>query len=89
MIVFTTGRGSPTGSPLAPVIKVASNSAMYHRLRDDMDLDAGPIIHPGEHLERVGRRIFDEIIAVANGKETAAEAWGHREFAIHAIGPRV
>ena len=89
VIVFTTGRGSPTGCPIAPVIKVASNSAMYHRLQDDMDLDAGSVISAGESLDSVGRRVLDEIIVVANGKQTAAEAWGHKEFAISEIGPRL
>lgn len=89
VVVFTTGRGSPTGSPIAPVIKVATNSAMYHRLQDDMDIDAGTIIEEGEPVASVGQRIFAEIVAVANGKITAAEAWGHREFAINMIGPRV
>jgi len=65
VIVFTTGRGSPAGCPVVPVIKVASNTAMYQRLRDDMDLDAGTIIGAGESLESVGRRIVDEIVAVA------------------------
>ncbi len=89
IVVFTTGRGSPAGCPIAPVIKVATNSAMYRRLADDMDLDAGTIVEAGEPLGRVGRRIFDEIIAVANGKQTAAEMWGAKEFAINVIGPRV
>ena len=89
MVVFTTGRGSPTGCPIAPVIKVASNSAMYHRLQDDMDLDAGVVVSAGESLDRVGRRIFNEIRAVANGQQTAAEAWGHKEFAISEIGSRL
>jgi altronate dehydratase large subunit len=89
VVVFTTGRGSPTGCPIAPVIKVASNSAMYHRLQDDMDLDAGTVVSAGESLDSVGRRILDEIMAVANGRQTAAEAWGHKEFAISEIGSRL
>lgn len=89
IVVFTTGRGSPAGCPIAPVIKVATNSAMYRRLADDMDVDAGTIIEAGEPLASVGRRIFDEIVAVANGKQTAAEIWGAKEFAINVIGPRV
>ena len=89
VVVFTTGRGSPTGCPIAPVIKVASNSAMYRRLAEDMDLDAGTVVEQGESLAEAGRRIYDEVIAVANGKQTVAEEWGHKEFAINVIGPRL
>jgi altronate dehydratase large subunit len=89
IVVFTTGRGSPTGCPIAPVIKVATNSAMYQRLRDDMDLDAGTILSAGEPVVSVGQRILREIIAVADGQQTAAESWGHKEFAINVIGPRL
>jgi altronate dehydratase large subunit len=89
VVVFTTGRGSPTGCPIAPVIKVCSNSATYRRLADDMDLDAGTIVEGSEPPADVGRRIFAEILAVADGKQTAAEAWGHGEFAIETIGPRL
>jgi altronate dehydratase large subunit len=89
VVVFTTGRGSPTGCPIAPVIKVCSNSATYRRLAEDMDLDAGTIVEGGETPADVGRRIFGEIVAVASGKQTAAEAWGHEEFAIETIGPRL
>ncbi|HEY65987.1 MAG TPA: UxaA family hydrolase [Caldilineae bacterium] len=88
VIVFTTGRGTPSGDPIVPVIKVATNTPMYERLRDDMDVNAGTILE-GEPLVDVGRRIFEEIITVANGKRTAAEIWGHREFAIETIGPRM
>jgi altronate dehydratase large subunit len=89
VVVFTTGRGSPTGCPIAPVIKVASNSAMYHRLQDDMDLNTGTVISAEESLDSVGRRLLSEIVAVASGKQTAAEAWGHKEFAISEIGARL
>lgn len=89
LVVFTTGRGTPAGCPIAPVIKVATNTAMATALADDMDLNAGTIITAGEPLASAGDRIFAEIIAVASGKLTAAERWGNAEFAIHAIGPRV
>ena len=89
IVVFTTGRGSPTGCPIAPVIKVCSNSPTYRRLAEDMDLDAGTIVEAGEPVADAGHRIFQEIVAVAGGKQTAAEAWGHREFAIETIGPRL
>jgi altronate dehydratase large subunit len=89
VVVFTTGRGTPAGCPIAPVIKVASNSAMYRSMAGDLDLDAGTIIEQGESLAGVGQRIFDQIIAVANGQQTAAETWGSNEFAINVIGPRM
>ncbi len=88
VVVFTTGRGSPVGCPIAPVIKVASNTPMYERLKGDMDINAGAVLE-GEALAEVGLHIFREIVDVANGQETAAEVWGHHEFAIEVIGPRM
>ena len=88
VILFTTGRGSPVGNPIAPVVKVASNTPVYERLLDDMDLNAGTVIE-GEALHEVGRRIFELLLAVADGSSTAAEQWGHREFAIEPCGPKV
>ncbi len=86
VVVFTTGRGTPTGTPIVPVIKVSTNSAIFQRMSDNMDLDAGTVIGVGEPLQSVGRRIYDEILAVADGKLTRSEILGHREFAICRIG---
>lgn len=85
--VFTTGRGTPTGSPIAPTIKVASNTAMYERMKDNMDINAGTIISGDETAEEVGRRIFAEMLAVASGKLIKAEVLGHNDFGIWRIGP--
>jgi altronate hydrolase len=86
--VFTTGRGSVYGCKPAPCIKVATNTPLYDRMESDMDIDAGRILS-GESVESVGRRIYDEILAVASGKKTKSELHGvgEEEFAPWHIGP--
>ena len=79
---FTTGRGTPTGSAIVPVIKIATNSHTAARMQDNIDLNAGSIVDGTETLETMGRRIFEAIVAVAQGEPTKAERLGHREFSI-------
>jgi len=87
IIAFTTGRGNPLGSPIAPVIKIASNSYLYSKMKDNMDINAGEIVTGHETSQGIGEKIFREVFRVANGKLTKSEIWGHREFAINRIGP--
>jgi altronate dehydratase large subunit len=87
LVVFTTGRGTPAGAPIVPVVKVATNSGLYARMGDNLDINAGTIIDGQETIEEVGRRIFDRIVSVASGKQTKTERWGHREFSIGRIAP--
>jgi len=87
IVLFTTGRGTPTGSPIAPVIKISTNTAMFEKMRDNMDLDAGTIIDGKETIDAVGQRILDEIGSVASGKLTKAEILKQNDFGIWRIGP--
>ena len=80
VIVFTTGRGTTIGNAIAPVIKLASNTAVFERMRNDLDLSAGGVIDGVETIDAVGRRVFDEIVRVAGGVEAKAEQHKHREF---------
>ncbi len=89
LVVFTTGRGAPMGAAIAPVVKVATNSRVYRHMRDNMDVNAGRMIDEGLSVDEMGAIIFDEVRAVCNGKLARAEVLGHREFAIHNIGPAV
>jgi altronate dehydratase large subunit len=89
VVVFTTGLGTPVGSPIAPVVKVSSNSSIYERWKDNIDVNAGAILDGEETLQSMGEQIFEEIVDVASGKLTKAEVLGHREFAIHTINPTV
>lgn len=87
--VFTTGRGSVYGCKPAPCIKVATNTALYNHMIDDMDLNAGTILDGTETLEQVGQRIFEKIISVASGEKTKSELCGigDAEFAPWMLGP--
>lgn len=82
VVCFTSGRGSTTGHAIAPVIKVTGNPSAYNRLSDNMDINAGTILDGTESLNNVGKRIFDEVIHVANGKKTKAEALGFKDYVV-------
>ncbi|MBX5494656.1 MAG: altronate dehydratase [Bryobacteraceae bacterium] len=87
VIVFTTGRGSAIGFPTVPVIKVATNSNTYRRMRDNMDINAGRIADGEATVEQIGREIFDFLLRVASGEKTCSERLGHKEFVPWRIGP--
>jgi altronate dehydratase len=83
--VFTTGRGSTIGNAIAPVIKLASNTPIYERMFNDLDLSAGGVIDGTETIDDVGARVFDYVQCVAGGEIPAkAEINKHREFQVWA-----
>ena len=83
MVCFTTGRGSCYGNKPAPSIKIASNTAMFNRMSEDMDINCGTIADGAETIAEAGSLIFEEILAVASGKRTLSEDLdlGDAEFA--------
>ncbi len=72
LVLFTTGRGSVVGFKPAPSIKIASNSALYERMTDDMDFNAGRVLE-GEDMEQLAAELFDLVIAVGSGKPSLSE----------------
>jgi altronate dehydratase large subunit len=89
VVVFTTGLGTPTGNPIAPVIKVTGNARTARQMADNIDLDVSGIMDDSETLDAAADRLFDEVLAVASGRLTSAERLGHREFAIHRRNPTI
>jgi altronate dehydratase large subunit len=89
VVVFTTGLGTPTGNPIAPVIKVTGNARTARQMADNIDLDVSGIMDESETLDAAADRLFGEILAVASGRQTTAETLGHREFAIHRRNPTI
>ncbi|WP_186146166.1 UxaA family hydrolase [Burkholderia gladioli] len=91
LVVFTTGRGSCFGAKPAPSIKVATNSAMYRRMVDDMDINCGEIMEGGASVEQKGEEIFRMIIEVASGGKSKSEALGvgNEEFVPWMIGAQM
>lgn len=73
VILFTTGRGSPVGTPLVPVIKVASNSDLWYRMKDDMDFNAGEVADGLLTIEEIGRKLIKYLLAVLGGRSTRSE----------------
>ncbi|MEP2781182.1 MAG: altronate dehydratase family protein [Pseudoruegeria sp.] len=88
LIVFTTGRGSVSGYMPTPCIKISTNTEMYNRMADDMDVNCGDIISEGVSLEDKGREIFEMFIRIASGEETKSEdlGFGGVEFVPWQIG---
>ncbi|MEY7851787.1 UxaA family hydrolase [Natrarchaeobius sp. A-rgal3] len=87
IVTFTTGRGSTTGNPIAPVVKVTGNPKTWKRLSNNIDFDASTVIS-GESLPDVGERLFEHLLEVAGGRLTEAEHRRLEEFAINEIQPR-
>ncbi len=88
LIAFTTGRGSCLGFKPSPTLKIATNTTMYNRMEEDMDIDAGVIMN-GVPMADVAAQIFEKLIAVAGGQKTKSEAQGlgEVEFAPWLLGP--
>jgi altronate hydrolase len=87
--VFTTGRGSVYGCKPTPCIKVSTNTALYNWMSEDIDINAGTILDGTETVAQVGQRIFEKMLAVANGERTKSEiaGIGDEEFAPWILGP--
>jgi len=88
MICFTTGRGSVYGCKPAPSIKLATNTRLYERQGDDMDINCGTIVDGSETVEQCGQRIFELILRTASGEPTKSEkmGFGDDEFAPWVVG---
>lgn len=88
MICFTTGRGSVSGFKPAPSLKLATNTPMFERMREDMDIDCGTVVTGAETVEEAGARIFAAILAAASGEPTKSETfdYGDNEFVPWQVG---
>ena len=78
-VVFTTGRGTPTGFPGVPVVKITGNSATFDRMRLNLDFNAGPIME-GAAIADVGKELLEKILRIASGEPSRAELLGHDEL---------
>ncbi|HEY4943239.1 MAG TPA: altronate dehydratase family protein [Rhizomicrobium sp.] len=77
MIAFTTGRGSAYGCKPSPSIKLSSNSAIYEKMKDDIDIDCGTIVSGASTVEQKGAEILDTLLAVASGRQSKSEELGY------------
>jgi altronate hydrolase len=88
LICFTTGRGSAYGCKPAPSLKLATNTALFVRQEDDMDINCGTVIDGKESIQQAGERFFEMILRTASGEKTKSELWGYGddEFAPWVLG---
>jgi altronate hydrolase len=81
VVLFTTGLGTPTGNPIAPVIKISTNSELARSMQDIIDVDTGAIISGEKTIEEMGETILDSIVRVASGEsQTKAEMLRQDDF---------
>lgn len=79
LILFPTGRGTPTGFPGVPVIKITGNPKTYDKMKENIDINAGKVLLGEKTLQEMGEEIYQEILDVASGKMAKAEILGHDE----------
>jgi altronate hydrolase len=91
VVCFTTGRGSVFGCKSVPSIKIATNTPLYRRMEEDMDVNCGTILDGSETVQEAGQRIFELILRVASGERTKSELsdFGAAEFAPWPLGATV
>jgi altronate dehydratase large subunit len=89
VVVFTTGLGTPTGNPIAPVIKITANGRTAASMADNIDLDVSGVLEHRETLDAAAARLFDDVLDVCSGRLTASERLGFREFAIYRRNPTI
>lgn len=82
MVVFTTGRGTPTGNAIAPVLKVTANERTFQMMEDNMDVDLSAVLHGEKTIQQMGMQLVDSVAEVANGRMTKAEAFGFSDIAV-------
>ncbi|TVQ22502.1 MAG: D-galactarate dehydratase, partial [Spirochaetaceae bacterium] len=82
VLIYTTGRGSCTGSPIAPTVKVTGNSRTFKKLEGDMDFDAGRVLSGSVSLHDAGTELLGLVTQVASGEQTKPERLGHKEYFI-------
>jgi altronate hydrolase len=81
IVLFTTGLGTPTGNPIAPVMKISTNSELARRMNDIIDIDTGPVVSGEKTIEQMGESILERVVEVANGKSrTKAEILNQDDF---------
>ncbi len=80
LVTFTTGRGSAFGAKPSPSLKIATNTEMFQRMEEDMDVNAGRIVSDGATVEEVGREIYEMLLRVASGEQTKSEAQGLGDY---------
>jgi altronate dehydratase large subunit len=89
VVLFTTGLGTPTGNPIAPVMKITGNARTAETMADNIDVDVSGVMSEQESIAAAAHRVLAEMLAVCSGGPTAAERLGHREFAIHRRNPTI
>lgn len=87
IVLFTTGRGTPTGCPIAPIIKITANARTYSRMSDNIDVDVSDVLEGKVTIQQAGERLFAKLIEVLNGKLTKSEILKHHEFGIYLTQP--